>query len=123
MSSLLPLAAAIALPLSVGFAGSLPTRKELAPNGWYRRIHKPSWTPPTIVFPVAWTTLYVMMGTASFIVYKRGSRTLPLACYAAQLLLNALWSPLFFGMHAMRTAFIDATLLVVAVAACIGALS
>jgi benzodiazapine receptor len=90
---------------------------------WYPALRKPSWTPPNWAFPVAWTALYVAMGTASWLVWRDGGiaeHPLPLALYAAQLLLNWAWSPLFFTAHRLGAALLDAGLQLVSIIACIG---
>lgn len=67
---------------------------------WYSALTRPPWTPPDQSFGPVWTTLYLLMGVAAWIVwgerYHRGRNTALLA-FAVQLLLNALWAPLFFG--------------------------
>jgi translocator protein len=75
-------------------------------NPWFDRLNKPAFMPPGWVFPVAWTTLYILMGIALGVVIdaQSGLRNLALALFAAQLLLNLAWSPVFFGMHQARAA-------------------
>ena len=71
-------------------------------NGWYRALAKPSATPPAWMFPVAWTILYVLQGiAAAMILNARGApgKALALGLFAAQLALNASWTPVFFGAH------------------------
>jgi len=80
------------------------------PGEWYTALAKPALTPPGWVFPVAWTLLYATMGVALFLVWRRRDapgRTLALAAFAAQLVLNAAWSWLFFGLRRPDLAFID----------------
>jgi len=94
------------------------------PDGWYESLTKPTWNPPSWVFGPVWTALYLSMGVASWLVWKRGQhpgpRTrAPLAAYAVQLVLNALWSPLFFGLHRPDLALIDIALLWAAILATI----
>jgi benzodiazapine receptor len=68
---------------------------------WYATLAKPTWLPPQNWFAPVWTALYVSMGIAAWLIwrerYHRG-RSAALAAYAVQLLLNALWPPLFFGL-------------------------
>ena len=70
---------------------------------WYSTIEKPSFTPPSWVFGPVWTVLYVLMGVAAFLIWQKGlgSRAVrvALAWFLVQLALNALWSPVFFGLH------------------------
>lgn len=78
-------------------------------NGWFAALAKPGFTPPGWMFGAAWTTLYVMMGTALVIVVAaRGARLRRAAvlAFAAQLLLNLAWSPLFFAAHRIWPAFV-----------------
>ncbi|KAG6544069.1 hypothetical protein Mapa_014486 [Marchantia paleacea] len=91
---------AIAIPVGIGFLGT--TFGGGGESEWYKSLDKPSWTPPGYVFPIMWTTLYVLMGIASFLVWKEGgfrAQAYPLAVYALQLVLNLAWTPLFFGLH------------------------
>jgi translocator protein len=68
---------------------------------WYATLVKPEWMPPQRLFGPVWGLLYVLMGIAAWIIwrerYHRG-RVAAIAAYAVQLLLNALWAPLFFGL-------------------------
>lgn len=90
------------------------------PENWYEQLNKPSWNPPGWVFGPVWTTLYLLMGIAAWLVWKRagfrGART-TLIVFAIQLLLNAAWSPLFFGAKRPDLALIDIVLLWLAIAA------
>ena len=76
-------------------------------NPWYAALVKPSLTPPGWAFPVAWTTLYVMLGLAlAMILHARGARGRGLAVglFAAQFAFNLAWTPLFFGAHRVGAA-------------------
>ena len=91
----------VPLILLLGFVSgrSVPVGSE---NGWYMALAKPALNPPGWVFPVVWTTLYVMIGVAlAMILNARGARQRPLAVglFAAQFVLNLLWTPTFFGAH------------------------
>jgi tryptophan-rich sensory protein len=69
---------------------------------WYAALAKPGWLPPQRWFAPIWTVLYVSMGTSLWLVWRERyhrARAMALAAYAVQLCLNALWSPLFFGLH------------------------
>mmetsp|Transcript_40757 Transcript_40757/g.121581 ORF Transcript_40757/g.121581 Transcript_40757/m.121581 type:complete len:181 (-) Transcript_40757:415-957(-) len=102
------LGVAIATPLIGGFAGGILTKKEI--KGWYRRIKKPTWTPPNAVFPLAWTFLYISQGLASWLVWiRRDSKAvqLPLALYAVQLAMNFCWTPIFFTAHRPAAAAVE----------------
>jgi tryptophan-rich sensory protein len=73
---------------------------------WYASIEKPSWTPPNAVFGPVWTTLYVMIGIAGWLVSRQPERKL-LTIWIAQLALNFIWTPLFFGAHQVGWALAD----------------
>jgi len=116
----LALAGFIGLCLLVGASGAGFTAT--AVRGWYRTLSHPPGTPPDWLFAPVWTALYVLMGVAAWLVWRRrGER--PNRTYAAlrvwgwQLLLNALWTPVFFGLHsfAMGVAVIVALLAMVVV--------
>jgi tryptophan-rich sensory protein len=83
------------------------------PGDWYASLAKPAWTPPGALFAPVWTALYLAMGIAAWMVWRRGgrSRAPALALYLVQLALNALWSYLFFGLHRPGLAFLDIALL------------
>ena len=89
-------------------------------NLWYTTLVKPSITPPGWVFPVAWTTLYILIGLALAVVLNaRGARLrgVGVALFAVQFALNLAWTPLFFGAHQVTNALIVIiAMLVVAVA-------
>jgi translocator protein len=85
-------------------SGSAASGAMFPPAPWYRRIDKPRWTPPDWVFPVVWTTLYVLMSwAAARVAAVEGSGT-ALALWAGQLTLGTLWSPVFFGLGRFRAA-------------------
>lgn len=72
------------------------------PGEWYAQLNKPTWNPPNWIFGPVWTALYTMMAIAAWLVWRRGgfaAQRLPLGLFLSQLFLNALWSPLFFGLH------------------------
>lgn len=92
------------------------------PGTWYAALTRPAWTPPNWVFPPAWTTLYVMIAVAGWLVWRAvGFRraVIPFALYALQLVLNAAWSWLFFGLHRMDLGFFDIIALGLAILATI----
>ncbi|MDX5377068.1 MAG: tryptophan-rich sensory protein [Halomonas sp.] len=84
------------------------------PGAWYAELDKPPLTPPDWLFPVAWTTLYLMMAVAAWRVTLRvpaAERVAVLWPFVAQLAANGLWSILFFGMHWIFVALADLLLL------------
>jgi translocator protein len=86
-----------------GSIGTLATTSEL--TTWYAALTKPSWTPPNWAFGPIWSTLYVLMGIALFLVWKEGldrkDVKFAILIFAVQLFLNILWSLVFFGMHSI----------------------
>ncbi len=81
----------------------------------YARLQQPAWAPPSWVFGPVWTLLYTMMAVAAWLVWRSGawSQTRPaLVAYAVQLLLNAAWTPLFFGLGWRGIAFAELSVLV-----------
>ena len=89
------------------------------PGEWYASLKKPSWNPPGWIFGPVWTALYTMMAVAAWLVWRQGgfaARRGPLLTFLAQLALNALWTPLFFGLHWPGVAFAEIILLWLAIA-------
>jgi len=79
-------------------------------GGWYASLAKPAWNPPSWLFGPVWTLLYAMMAVAAWLVWREGGwkaqrRTLSL--YLMQWALNALWTPLFFGLQRPGLAFAE----------------
>ncbi len=90
------------------------------PDAWYADLNKPLFNPPGWVFGPVWTILYLTMGVAAWLVWRNGnaaSLVWPLGLFLVQLILNALWTPLFFGMHRPGLALIDIAALGVAIGA------
>ena len=88
----------LGLCFAAGAIGSLA-----APDAWYASIRKPSWNPPAWVFGPVWSVLYFSMAIAAWRVWRRGGwkdQGPALRWFCTQLALNALWSPLFFGLKA-----------------------
>lgn len=79
---------------------------------WYNTLTKPFLTPPSWVFAPAWTILYVMIFTSLVLFLKVGGlgslsqKVLPLTFFTLQMVLNFSWSPIFFGMHKIKLAFV-----------------
>ena len=94
------------------------------PGEWYARLQKPTWNPPNWIFGPVWTALYAIMAVAAWLVWKRGGFTrqrTALLLFLLQLCFNALWSPLFFGLHHPALAFADLVLLWLALLATVAA--
>ena len=78
---------------------------------WYAALRKPPYNPPGWIFGPVWTVLYALMGVAAWLVVRRGWDSVAvkaaLAAFVAQLVLNMLWSAVFFGMRSPGIAFIE----------------
>lgn len=101
-------------------APALSAVLSVAPGDWYAGIQKPWFNPPNWVFGPVWTILYVLMGVAAWLVWRNGEAhnlRLPLALFGLQLFLNALWTPLFFGLQRPDLALVNILVLWVAIAA------
>lgn len=89
-------------------------------DGWYPALSKPSWNPPAWVFGPAWTLLYGMMAVAAWLVWREGGWKVQgrsLGLFLLQWVLNALWTPIFFGMHRPGLAFAEIVMLWLVLAA------
>ncbi|MEZ5925107.1 MAG: TspO/MBR family protein [Hyphomicrobiaceae bacterium] len=82
----------IALTLGAAFLGS-----QFPPGDWYEALNKPSWTPPNWLFGPVWGLLYIMIAAAGFIAWRRGASWGTITIWVIALLLNAMWTPMFFG--------------------------
>ena len=81
------------------------------PGEWYDGLKKPWFTPPKWLFPVAWSIIYLLLAWAGYrLTLLPGSETL-LALWAAQIALNTLWTPIFFGAHRIVAGMIILSLL------------
>ena len=120
-SNLLKLLACLAVVFVAGGIGSLATAKAIPT--WYKGLAKPSFNPPEWLFGPAWTVLYLLMAVAAFLVWKQGFNSagvkLALAVFLAQLILNALWSILFFGLRSPLAGLVDIIVLWLAILATI----
>jgi benzodiazapine receptor len=113
MRKIVSLVICLAACLATGWVGS-----RFLPGPWYESLVKPSWTPPNSVFGPVWTVLYIMMGVAAWLVWQRRKVcrvTTPLFLFAIQLILNGVWSYIFFGRRQPAGAFIEIVILWVAV--------
>lgn len=89
-------------------------------GAFYEQLVRPTWAPPASLFGPVWTVLYVLMAFAAWMVWRvRGTATAPrtLGLFVAQLVVNAAWSWLFFGLRSGAAAFAGAVLLLALVAA------
>lgn len=88
----------------------------IQPGDWYDRLNKPAWTPPRWVFPVAWTTLYILMSLAGMRIAQAQGNGQAVALWSLQIALNTLWTPVYFGLHRIRAAMVVMVFLWLAVA-------
>jgi translocator protein len=78
-------------------------------NPWFIELVKPAINPPSAIFPIVWSILYVLMGVAlAMVVTARGAagRGAAIAIFAVQFVLNLAWSPVFFGMQLIFPALV-----------------
>lgn len=109
--------AIVCVPLVVllGFLSGLSAQG--SQDRWYASLAKPALTPPDWAFPIAWTTLYILMGLAlALVLNARGARgrRAAVALFAVALALNLAWTPIFFGAHRIGTGLIVIVLMVLA---------
>lgn len=74
---------------------------------WYPSLVQPPGTPPNWVFAPAWTSLYVLIGVAGWLVWRRSGASQPVRLWGWQLAANALWMPLFFGLRSPGSALAE----------------
>lgn len=118
MNQITKLVISLAIVLAAAVIGGLATAG--AVQEWYPTLAKPSFNPPAWIFGPVWTILYLMMGVALFLVWRKGASGNPevrtaLFIFGLQLFLNVLWSILFFGLQSPLAGFIDIVLLWVAI--------
>lgn len=87
------------------------------PGEWYRQLRKPSWTPPSWVFGAVWSVLYVMIAIAGWLVWRIEPGGAAVWLWGLQLVLNGLWSGIFFGRRRIDWAMFEIALLWFAIAA------
>jgi len=107
----------IGLNVCVAFSGAV-----FKPGEWYETLNKPAWRPPNAAFPIVWSILYLLIAVAAARVWETGegpARDAAMVAYGVQLVLNAAWSALFFGMRRMRLALAELALLWLSIVAMI----
>ncbi|RJQ66974.1 tryptophan-rich sensory protein [Pseudonocardiaceae bacterium YIM PH 21723] len=106
-------AVAVILAATIGSLASVRTAQD------YAQLNQPSWAPPSWLFGPVWTVLYAMIAVAGWLVWRRsgvsGARW-ALTAYGTQLVLNAAWTPIFFGARQFGLAFAEILLLWSAIA-------
>lgn len=111
---------AVVLCEAVGIVGALTTATGDSP--WYQALEKPVFQPPSWVFGPVWTVLYALMGIAAWRVWRRRRDVAvggAMGLFVVQLVLNGIWTPVFFGAHRIRLALVILVALVVVLTATI----
>jgi len=120
-SEILKLVVSILIPLIAGFIGSIATFSSIPTC--YASLVKPAWAPPNWVFAPVWTTLFILMGIALFLVWRQGlwrkDVKIAVSIFAVQLVLNVLWSIIFFGLQSLLGGLIEIVFLWIAILATI----
>ena len=81
-----------------------------SPGRWYDSLAKPSWQPPGYLFGPVWAVLYAMIAVSGWLIWSKAGwagAALPLTIYALNLILNAVWSGIFFGMRRMGLSAVE----------------
>lgn len=115
--NIIKLVVSCAVPFLTGLMGE-PFVTEVHDH-WYVNLHKPFFNPPDWAFAPVWMMLYVMMGVSSFLIWRKDledkSVRVAMTWYIIQIILNAIWTPLFFGMQSPLLGLIDVIPLLVAI--------
>ncbi len=117
LSATAKLVVAILICETVGITSGLLTRSEM--TTWYITLQKPDWNPPNYLFGPVWTTLYLLMGIALWLVWKGDAPEIQkrraITMFALQLFLNFWWSILFFKLHSPAFALVDIVLMLLTI--------
>jgi benzodiazapine receptor len=112
-----PFIICLIIPLAVGAIGGFFTMESV--KTWYTTLNKPSFNPPNYLFGPVWSTLYAIMGIASYLVWKKRNvaknYTLAASVYFIQLILNLMWSFIFFYQQQIGFALIEIIILLIAI--------
>jgi len=107
----------LAVTFAVATIGSFFTRQGL--TDWYANLNKPIFNPPGWLFGPVWTVLYFLMAASVFLVWQKGIENpwvkTAIVLYLIQLILNGLWTPIFFGLRMPLAAFCEIVLLLAAI--------
>jgi len=99
-SDIIKLIISVAVPLVAGLGSSVFTINSI--STWYAALNKPWFNPPNAVFGPVWTILYILMGLALFLIWRsprHRTRDIGIALFAAQLIVNVIWTLGFFGLQ------------------------
>mgnify|MGYP005838745009 CR=1 FL=1 len=117
LTEVLKLVISVVVCLLAGFIGSFFTTPSIPT--WYATLKKPPFSPPNWLFAPVWTTLFVLMGISAFLVWRRGLDDrlvrIALGIFGVQLILNILWSAMFFGLKSPLAGLIDISILWIAI--------
>ena len=109
----IPFVISLVITLAIGFTASLVTRPQIP--GWYEGLQKPWFNPPPWLFAPVWTSIYIMIAIAAYLIWKHRRPSLKYRItrniYIIQLILNFSWSIVFFGLHQILAALVVIALL------------
>ena len=100
------------IPLTIGAISGIATTSKI--ETWYKMLNKPFFNPPNYIFGPVWSLLYILMGISFYLIIqstKNEKRLLAISIFVFQLILNFLWSFLFFKYQLLGAAFIEILLL------------
>jgi tryptophan-rich sensory protein len=111
MNKWIKLIASVLICLAAGLIGSIFTTPSIPT--WYASLSKPSFAPPNWVFGPVWTTLYILMGISLYLILNKGLKNvrMQVIVFGIQLVLNAVWSFLFFGLQSLLYGLVGIILL------------
>ncbi|MBI5680123.1 MAG: tryptophan-rich sensory protein [Methanobacterium sp.] len=116
-NDIIKLVVAILIPLIIGFIGSIATLGAIPT--FFAALAKPAWAPPNWAFGPIWTTLYILMGIALFLIWRKGLERkdvkIAIGIFGLQIILNLLWSLIFFGTQNILGGLIEIVFLWIAV--------
>ena len=98
--------------------GAGTTGAVFQPGEWYKRLDKPGWTPPDWMFPVVWSSIYLLISFAGARVAVLDGNAYAMAFWAMQAAFSTLWTPIFFGLRRLKGALAVMAPLWIAVAGC-----
>ncbi|MEO5593109.1 MAG: TspO/MBR family protein [Chitinophagaceae bacterium] len=117
MSNTAKLIISIVLTTGIGLLGGIFTAPEI--QTWFLHLNKPLWNPPNWLFAPVWTSLYLLMGIAFYLIWKAkagiDTKRWAIIIFIAQFALNFMWSYIFFKEHQMGWAFVEIVVLWIAI--------